>query len=71
MRGSRGNSGSGADPRRIVDQDAELFAAMRRQRAARERADDPDVTVIPVDMIGDPEAAREAIRAKYGDRLAP
>jgi hypothetical protein len=65
VRGMRQSSPNGADPQKVVELLARIVPTFRRTREAFERNAQ---TTIPIDMMADPAAAREAIRAKYGDR---
>jgi hypothetical protein len=68
MSAFRGNSLSGrADPAKTADLDAKLHPTIARQRAASDRSES---STVPHDMLADPDAARAAILAKYGEDFA-
>lgn len=62
----RQSNPNGADPENVAELLGRIVPTFRRTREAFERNAQ---TTIPIDMMADPDAARAAIRAKYGDRF--
>lgn len=58
MPASRGSNPAGADPEKVAEWMSRRLPSLRERAARSAGADD----ALPLDMIGDPEAARRAIR---------